>query len=81
MNEILVWRKSVYDTSECKTCGHVVRKHNGYPTDEVLFDEDKGILYCPFCLDVVGRFVKTDMTTEELLEYQMKNKGMWGEEL
>ena len=81
MNEVVVWRKFVYDTGECKTCGHVVRKHNGNPTDEVLMDSEKGILFCPFCLDIVGKMVKTDMTIEELLKHQMKNNGLWGKEL
>ena len=81
MEKVIVWRKTVYDTDFCKNCGYRVRKENGNPTDEVLMDGRRGLLYCPVCMDVIAKVIKTDMTIGELLVRQMKNKGEWGEEL
>ncbi len=73
-----VWRESIYKNNFICSCGyHCSRDGSGEPNDDVQVmigkTDKEGLLFCPKCHNLIGRYF-----TLEIDEKELKNGNMLG---
>lgn len=77
MSDVIIWKKSVYDTQKCG-CGYkVVSDENMLPAGDVLFDMKNGLLYCPKCGNLIAKVREDDRSQEELKQVKETRNGQY----